>query len=288
MAPQVEKRKTLAAPTTTSLGAAPRPGPSPQQIQAEQKKFAELDRQRKAAAQAPQQPQLPVPAAAAVPPAPVSAEAVERHLAAWGGGTPRRIAFNGSSGIFRTLDDDVEVPSGTQFIGGLSYTRRGFVKFNGDGEPPTLVMVSLGEDADLPRRETLGDNDPQQWPISTLTGQAADPWQEQICIPLISRGADGEVYECIARGVVALRSAGSLLDRYKWAPQRHAGLLPLVELVSSTYKSPMFGVRPKPLFKIAGWVKPDGSSPTPPAGRLPPKGGDGSAGFNDELPADLS
>ena len=139
MAPQVEKRKTLAAPTTTSLGAAPRPGPSPQQIQAEQKKFAELDRQRKAAAQAPQQPQLPVPAAAAVPPAPVSAEAVERHLAAWGGGTPRRIAFNGSSGIFRTLDDDVEVPSGTQFIGGLSYTRRGFVKFNADGVPPTLV-----------------------------------------------------------------------------------------------------------------------------------------------------
>jgi hypothetical protein len=47
---------------------------------------------------------------AATPVPATSEEALERHLAEWGGSPGRLFAFNGNTGIHRTLDDDVEVP----------------------------------------------------------------------------------------------------------------------------------------------------------------------------------
>ena len=55
----------------------------------------------------PQQQQLTV--STTLVPA-TSEEALEQHLAEWGGSPGRLFAFNGSTGIHRTLDDDVEVP----------------------------------------------------------------------------------------------------------------------------------------------------------------------------------
>src|SRR5262249_9477778 len=65
-----------------------------------------------------------------------SDEAIETHLAQWGGSGGRLFAFNGSTGIYRTLDDDVEVPCGTKFVALLHETRKGFIKFSQDGGPP--------------------------------------------------------------------------------------------------------------------------------------------------------
>jgi hypothetical protein len=151
-------------------------------------------------------------------------------------------------------------------------------------------MVRLGEDADVPTRESLGETDASQWPVSDLSGQPADPWQEQITFPLIGCDANGEVYAYVARGVVGLNAARDLLGRYRWHPKRHQGLLPVVEIGSGTYTSKRFGPRPKPVLKIVSWVNPDGTpapSTAPPPGKLPPKGGGASADFNDELPGDL-
>jgi len=83
--------------------------------------------------QQPQQQQLTV---ATTPMPATSEEALERHLAEWGGSPGRLFAFNGSTGIHRTLDDDVEVPGGTEFVMFLHETQKGFIKFNGPGEPP--------------------------------------------------------------------------------------------------------------------------------------------------------
>jgi hypothetical protein len=91
------------------------------------------------------------------PPA-TSVAALERHLAEWGGSGGRMFQFNGSTGIYRTLDDGVEVPVGTRFAALLHETRKGFIKFNGDGVPPDTHMVRIDEDADI-ERDTLGDND---------------------------------------------------------------------------------------------------------------------------------
>jgi hypothetical protein len=93
-----------------------------------------------------------------------SEEALDRHLAEWGGSGGRLLAFNGLTGIHRTLDDNVEMPAGTEFAALLHETRRGYIKFN-IGEPPTVRMVRIDENADIPERETLGDLDRTKWPL---------------------------------------------------------------------------------------------------------------------------
>jgi hypothetical protein len=262
---------------------------TPAQINAEQKADAERDRQRKAQPQQPPAQQQLVPVTPAAPPAPASANALERHLADWSGPAGRLLCFNGSTGIHRTLDDDVEVPAGSKFIAVLDHATKGFIRFH-EGAPPSLTMVRMDEDADVPTRESLGDTDPDQWPINQLNGQPDDPWKLQIVAPLVSCDDSGELYAYVARGPVALNAVGDLLGRYRWHPKRHKGLLPVVEISSGTYQSKKFGPRPKPVLKIIDWISPDGSpAPTTalPPGKLPHKGSGATADYNDELPADL-
>jgi hypothetical protein len=192
-----------------------------------------------------------------------SEEALERHLREWGGAGGRLFAFNGQTGIFRTLDDDVEVPSGTQFIAHLADTQKGFIKFNDDG-PPTSVMVRLDENAKVPERDELGDNDKSKWPIG-MNGEPEDPWKPQFVIPMTLYDEGGEVYCYIARGIVAMNSAADLLGRWRFHPKRKAGLLPVIKVISSTYPSKKFGGRrPKPMLVIDSWVTPDGETPPEP------------------------
>jgi hypothetical protein len=189
-----------------------------------------------------------------------SDKALDRHLAEWGGSGGRMFAFNGSTGIFRTIDDGVEVPTGTKFVALLHETRKGFIKFNGDGAPPDVRMVRIDEDADI-EREELGDNDQTNWPIG-LSGEPEDPWKEQYAIPMMRHDAGGELYVYIARGVVAMNSAGDLLGRWRYHPKRAAGLIPVILIESGTYPSRRFGGRkPKPVLKIDDWVTRTGEPP---------------------------
>ena len=168
------------------------------------------------------------------PPA-TSVAALERHLAEWGGNGGRMFQFNGSTGIYRTLDDGVEVPVGTKFVARLHETRRGYIKFNGDGARPDVRMVRIDEDADI-KRDTLGDSDEAKWPIG-LNGEPEDPWKEQYGIPMMRHDAGGELYAYVARGIVAMNSAGDLLGRWRWHPKRKAGLIPVIRIESGTYPS---------------------------------------------------
>ena len=198
-----------------------------------------------------QQHQLTVKAPQ-LPPATVD-EALDRHLAEWGGAGGRIFAFNGSTGIFRTIDDGVEVPTGMKFVAMLHETQKGFIKFNGDGAPPDVRMVRIYEDADIERDE-LGDLDRSQWPIG-LNGEPEDPWKAQFAIPTQRYDAGGEVFIFIARGVVAMNSVGDLLGRWRGHPKRKAGFIPVIRIESGTYPSKKFGGRkPKPMLVIDGWV----------------------------------
>jgi hypothetical protein len=188
-------------------------------------------------------------------------EALDRHLAKWGGSGGRMFGFNGSTGIFRTLDDNTEIPSGTKFIAFLHETRRGFIKFNGEGVPPDVQMVRIDEDVEDIERDPLGENDRSKWPLG-MDGQPADPWKEQIVIPMARDDAGRELYLYVSRGIVAMNSAGDLLGRWRWHPNRAAGLIPVVIIESGTYPSKKFGGRkPKPILKMDRWVTRSGDEP---------------------------
>jgi hypothetical protein len=118
-----------------------------------------------------------------------SDEALDRHLSEWGGSGGRLIAFNGSTGIHRTLDDGVEVPSRTEFVAFLHEVQKGYIKFN-EGGPPNVRMIRICENADVPAREMLGDLDERAWPVG-LDNKRQDPWREQIAIPMARQDAGG-------------------------------------------------------------------------------------------------
>ena len=202
----------------------------------------------------------------AAPTLPVSTsdEALDRHLAEWGGTGGRLIAFNGSTGMHRTLDDGVEMPPGTEFVAFLHETQKGFIKFN-QGGPPDVRMVRIGENAEVPARDSLGDRDQRAWPVG-LSGEKQDPWKEQIAIPMARHDAGGELFVYVARGPVAMNSVGDLLGRWRHHPKRQAGLIPVVKIENGTYPSKRFGgLKPKPVLTITDWVTRTGEPPAPPA-----------------------
>src|SRR6516162_5882197 len=196
-------------------------------------------------------------------PAATSEEAIDRHLAEWGGSPGRLFAFNGSTGIHRTLDDDVEVPGGTEFVMFLHETQKGFIKFNGPGVPPTLEMVRIDQDVDAPTRDSLGDNDETKWPI--VDGKPKDPWIEQYAIRSMPNDPGGELFVYVARGIVAMLSVESLLGRSRHNPRRREGLVPVVKVDNGTYWSKRFNAdRPKPILTIVRWVTKTGAPPPGP------------------------
>jgi hypothetical protein len=189
-----------------------------------------------------------------------SEEALDRHLAEWGGSAGRLFAFNGTSGIHRTLDDDVEVPDGTEFIAHLHESARGFIKFNPDG-PPDYQMVRIDQNAEVPDRNELGDLDPTKWPLGP-SGEKTDPWKEQYAIPMARNDPGSELYVYVARGVVAMNSVRALLGRWRSHPKRREGLVPVVRVKNGTYFNKRFNAdRPKPELEIVGWVTKTGATP---------------------------
>jgi hypothetical protein len=196
-------------------------------------------------------------------PSATSDEALDRHLAEWGGSGGRLLAFNGSTGIHRTLDDNVEVPSGTKFVAFLHETQRSFIKFN-EGGPPDVRMVRICDDAEVPKREALGDRDQGAWLVG-LDGNKQDPWKEQFAIPMARHDSGGELFVYVARGPVAMNSVSDLLGRWRHHPKRQAGLIPVVRIENGTYRSKRFGgLKPKPVLKIDDWVTRTGEPPPPP------------------------
>jgi hypothetical protein len=226
-------------------------------------------------------PQLRV---AATPPVPAtSQDALNAHLAEWGGSGGRLFAFNGQTGIHRTLDDDVEVPDGTEFVALLGETQKGFIKFN-DGGPPDVCMVRIDQLAKSIKRDDLGDNDKSQWP--DWDGEPKDPWIEQFVIPMTRNDAGGELYALVARGVVAMNSVANLLGRWRFHPKRLQGLNPVIRIKNSTYWSKRFaGYRPKPEYAMVDWVLKDGMPSSPAPSLVPPSSPPSLAQeLNDEIP----
>jgi hypothetical protein len=58
-----------------------------------------------------------------------------------------------------------------------------WIKFNGEGVPPTQIAGLLYDGFELPPRESLGDSDKAQWPIG-LSGMPEDPWKRGTYIVL--------------------------------------------------------------------------------------------------------
>jgi hypothetical protein len=84
----------------------------------------------------------------------------------------RMVKFS-KDGKFVTHDDGADVPEAAEFICLADHTLVGWIKFNGDGEPPSREMGLLYDGFVMPERESLGDLDRSKWELG-LDNQPQD------------------------------------------------------------------------------------------------------------------
>jgi hypothetical protein len=283
---------TGAARATTPQTPQARPGPTPdeiakrQQVSAEQ--IARTAREQQAAARSralassPTAPAPPVAPATSAPVPSVSEEAFEHNLATWGSGSGTPLTFNGLDGVFQSSGGEQVDVTDIVFVAHLDETRREWIRFNGEGNPPTLVGIGIYEAATFPEKDDLPDRDAATWEVDRFTGEPRDPSSEQYRVPIVATDDSGGIYELTSRSLTCLYAFRGLLDRYGKHPQRRKGLLPLITLSSTTYFNRKLNAdKPKPVYKIVGWVEKDGSAPA----KKPDLITSGSAaGLNDDLP----
>ena len=179
----------------------------------------------------------------------------------------RMVKFN-KEGKFATTDDDSEISEHEEFVALCGESLVGWVRFNGEGEPPDRVMGLLYDGFQMPERESLGDLDQKQWEIG-LDGQPADPWQHQMYL-VLQNATTLEMLTFVTSSKTGRRSVGTLLHHYDRMHRTHPDELPVVQLRTGGFqhKDARVGFVSVPVFCVVGRrpadgvIKPDPSMST--------------------------
>jgi hypothetical protein len=134
---------------------------------------------------------------------------------------------------FRRVDDGEEIPLGTQFTVVYDQIQVGWIKFNGKGEPPERKMGALFQGFSPCPRDELGDDDQSLWEVG-MSGKPADPWQQQILLPL--QAEDGELFIFGTTSITGRRAVGRVIDECKKMLRREPNDYPVVKLALSSFQ----------------------------------------------------
>jgi hypothetical protein len=157
-------------------------------------------------------------------------------------------------------------------------TLTGWIRFNGEGEPPDRRMGLLFDGFVMPARTTLGDLDPARWPIG-LDKLPADPWQHQMCL-VLQHADTSQLFTFVTSSKTGRYAVGALLRHYSRMVKTNPGEFPVVKLQTSgfNHRDPRIGWISTPMFAVVGRRSRDSTArpDTSPA-----------ADLNDDLPDDL-
>jgi hypothetical protein len=134
---------------------------------------------------------------------------------------------------FRRVVDGEEIPLGTEFTVVYDQMQVGWIKFNGKGEPPERKMGPLFQGFLPPPREELGDDDQSLWEVG-LSGKAADPWQQQVLLPL--QAEDGELFIFGTTSITGRRAVGRVIDECRKMQRREPSDYPVIKLALSSFQ----------------------------------------------------
>jgi hypothetical protein len=232
--------------------------PTVEQVLAEQKERAEKElAQRKAAlppVPAPSVPAKPATTAVAAPDNRTTAEAYVDNVSPSFMPGPL-VKFDGKVGQFVLASSGEVLDSMRRYIARLPDMWIGWIKFNGEGEPPTRVGGLLFDNYIMPPREALGDNDESEWPL--LDKKPTDPWLHQQLIPIQDAGT-WEILTFGTTNVTGRTAVGALLRAYNRKRRTDPNEVPVIQLVPSSYQHREYGKVNIPAFKICSWTKYDG------------------------------
>jgi hypothetical protein len=168
--------------------------------------------------------------------------------------------FDGKAGKFVRTSDKTELPGGTYtaLIDGMQI---GWLKFNGEGEPPTEEVGLIYDGYVMPLRNSLGNLDPGEW-AEGLNGEPQDPWLHVNRIPF-EHCDSGEIFLFSTTSKTGRRAAANLASAYnrtRRSSSQH--LVPIVRLETSSFKhrDARIGHVKVPVFAIEKWVPRDSAS----------------------------
>lgn len=124
----------------------------------------------------------------------------------------RMIKFS-KDGKFVTHDDGEAIGDDVDFVALVDQTLIGWIKFNGEGEPPDRVMGLLYEGFEMPARGTLSGLDQSKWEMG-LDGKPADPWQHHVYLVLQRGDETQEMFTFVTSSVTGRRAIGNLIRHY--------------------------------------------------------------------------
>jgi hypothetical protein len=155
-------------------------------------------------------------------------------------------------GKFVIAESGEEISPDKDFIALCDEVLVGWIKFNGQGEPPDRVMGLHYDGFVMPERETLGDLDPSNWPAG-LSGEPADVWQHQINIVLQDREVL-ELYTFATSSTSGRRAVGNLLRHYERLRKSNPDDYPIVRLKPGgfNHRDPRVGWVATPTFAVVG------------------------------------
>jgi hypothetical protein len=159
------------------------------------------------------------------------------------------------AGTFTIVENDEEISPDTDFVALCDEVFVGWVKFNGEGEPPTRHQGLLYSGGfNMPPRNSLGDLDESQWPPG-LDGQPTDPWQHQILMPLQDPKTQA-LFTFATSSVTGRRSVGNLLRHFDRMERKDGDHYPVVRLKPSGFqhRTQAIGWVATPSFVVVGRV----------------------------------
>jgi len=163
-----------------------------------------------------------------------------------------------SKGDYTFGQDNEELPEGTRFVANMDELLTGWIRWE-DNRPTDHVMGKVSESFQIPRRNTLGDNDPSAWEIDQ-NGKARDPWQLSNYLLLKSQGMDDaegdDLYTFTTSSKGGLNAIGLLCKKYGAVCRQKPNEYPIIEIGVGSYKhpNPEFGRIKFPTFEIVGWA----------------------------------
>ena len=221
--------------------------------------------------------------AAPVPTAEERAQLIAQNIAKLGGrGASTSVSFHGVDSNYPRTDGRT-LPIGTHAVFGVRDYRGGFITFR-DGSYEE-VMRGIDE-VQVERSDLDGGYDEEPGP----NGQPRLVWQDQGTCPIILTEGGHEMLTLVCRNAVSRIALNGLVSNCYAHPLFKRGLLPIVEMGAGTYINKKLGgvKKPKPIFRICGWVNTDGSTAdvrlaAPQSDRIT-SGKSLSAEMNDDLP----
>jgi hypothetical protein len=274
--------RTGAKKTTTPETAAARPGPTAVEINARQM----ADTERGKGAPAPANGGTAMVPAAPAPTAEERAQLIAQNTAKLGGrGAAASVTFHGVDGNF-PRSDGADLPIGTLAVFGVPNFRAGFCNFRNGGYEEEMRGI---DEVQVEREDLDGGYDTEPG----LSGEPRLVWQQQTTVPIILTEGGHEMLTLVCRNAVSRNALDGLVSTCHAHPLFKRGLLPIVEMRTGTYINKKLGgvKKPKPIFRVAGWVNTDGSAAdvrlaAPQSDRIT-SGKSLSAEMNDDLPEGL-